>query len=214
MPSAPLGLGMDYSNSNLAFNWSTFPSTDTILRTAQDRVNLANPCRVEEGGEAFLKKQFIVTASGGTKFLVQISLPIYPKHKTLSEAAMLAWIRQAVNSNLLPAVPCILNMRLPELRDPFSNTEECMLPMHLSVDNLLVDKENNLVWILATNWDFLSMVPLWQCLVLDKEPEESVYYGQYHHREAESKESDDDDDDDDDDDEEEEDGTFWEDNKT
>ncbi|RKL22547.1 hypothetical protein BFJ68_g1793 [Fusarium oxysporum] len=57
------------------------------------KITSDNPCTVTFHGAGFFNKFYLVRAEGST-FVMRVTLPVYPRHKTRAEVITLKWVRE------------------------------------------------------------------------------------------------------------------------
>lgn len=74
--------------------WTWDPPIAAIESVCRQRLGiaLADPCVVKFAAAGLFNKLYTVEARG-TTYMVRVSLPVYPRHKTRAEVATLRWVR-------------------------------------------------------------------------------------------------------------------------
>jgi predicted Ser/Thr protein kinase len=73
--------------------WAVKPDRTAILRTIRTALNLQEPCSIKFLAQGGFNKVYIVS-SADQEVVARVALPVMPKDKTLSEVAVLNWVRQ------------------------------------------------------------------------------------------------------------------------
>jgi hypothetical protein len=77
--------------------WASKPDKNTIKEAAKAAIGLPDSSEVKLLAKGVFNRLYIV-ASDDKEVVVRVTLPIYPKWKTLGEVAILQWVAQ--NSSL------------------------------------------------------------------------------------------------------------------
>ncbi|KAF5261463.1 hypothetical protein FOXYS1_7862 [Fusarium oxysporum] len=89
--------GLEWQESFLDLEpvWTREPSIGAIESISRQQLKITsdNPCTVTFHGAGFFNKFYLVRAEGST-FVMRVTLPVYPRHKTRAEVITLKWVRE------------------------------------------------------------------------------------------------------------------------
>ncbi|KAJ7217078.1 phosphotransferase enzyme family-domain-containing protein [Mycena pura] len=97
-PNAQDGLQWDNTGLQLVPLWTREPSLHAIEAVCrrQRRIASEEVCAVSFYASGAFNKLYLVSF-GSDKFLMRVSLPVYPQYKTRGEVATLQWVRENTN---------------------------------------------------------------------------------------------------------------------
>ncbi|TVY66183.1 hypothetical protein Focb16_v010942 [Fusarium oxysporum f. sp. cubense] len=89
--------GLEWQESFLDLEpvWTREPSIGAIESVSRQQLKITsdNPCTVTFHGAGFFNKVYLVRAEGST-FVMRVTLPVYPRHKTRAEVITSKWVRE------------------------------------------------------------------------------------------------------------------------
>lgn len=90
------GLAYDESGLDIVPLWTREPSMNAIENVCRLRLQIDSkePCSVSFHAEGAFNKLYLVKAGHDRSWLMRVSLPVCPHHKTRSEVATIKWLRE------------------------------------------------------------------------------------------------------------------------
>lgn len=73
--------------------WTVRPDRGVILQTIRKALNLHQPCSIRFLAQGSFNKVYVI-GSANHEVVTRVALPVEPRDKTLSEVAVLEWVRQ------------------------------------------------------------------------------------------------------------------------
>ncbi|KAI9155569.1 Altered inheritance of mitochondria protein 9 [Paramyrothecium foliicola] len=92
------GLRWKQTLFNLVPEWTREPSTGAIesISRQQLKIHSKDPCRVTFHAAGLFNKVYLVHTAGSC-FVMRVTLPVYPQHKTRAEVTTLKWVRETTS---------------------------------------------------------------------------------------------------------------------
>lgn len=89
------GLGWQHTPFYLVPVWTRDPSTSAIESVCRQQLKTPSegPCTVTFHAEGLFNKVYLIHTAGRS-FIIRVTLPVYPRHKTRAEVVILRWVHE------------------------------------------------------------------------------------------------------------------------